>query len=169
MIVFYSLLCFQSARPGVWGLNWAWGLPLIVLTVVIHVLGLGLMNLRAQRTFTTAKQRPHDPFAVFVLVMGTMTLFATCLHAAEAGIWAFAYEFLGARSDYKSAMLYSLGAMTTYGHSGLFLEERWQLLGSIEALGGWLVFGLTTAFLFGMIQKVWGLIGMNDSSPSRMA
>jgi len=39
----------------------------------------------------------------------------------------------------------------------VYLEDRWQLMGAIEALGGWLVFGLTTAFLFGMIQKVWSL------------
>lgn len=28
-------------------------------------------------------------------------------------------------------------------------------MGAIEALTGWLVFGLATTFLFGMIQKVW--------------
>ena len=27
-------------------------------------------------------------------------------------------------------------------------------MGSMEALNAWLLFGLTTAFLFGMIQKV---------------
>ena len=31
------------ANPADWRANWAWGLPLIVLTVLIHVLGLGLM------------------------------------------------------------------------------------------------------------------------------
>jgi len=28
-------------------------------------------------------------------------------------------------------------------------------MGSIEALNGWLLFGLTTAFLFGMLEEVW--------------
>jgi hypothetical protein len=27
-----------------WDINWAWGLPLIVLTVVIHVLGLSMIS-----------------------------------------------------------------------------------------------------------------------------
>jgi hypothetical protein len=57
--------------------------------------------------------------------------------------------------DNKSAVLYSLGAMTTYGHATLFLEDRWALLGAIEALNGVLLFGLTTAFLFAIIQHVW--------------
>jgi hypothetical protein len=52
-------------------------------------------------------------------------------------------------------MLYSLGAMTTFGNAGVLLEYRWRLLGTIEALGGWLLFGLSTAFMFGMIQKMW--------------
>jgi hypothetical protein len=45
--------------------------------------------------------------------------------------------------------------MTTYGHATLFLEDRWALLGAIEALNGVLLFGLTTAFLFAIIQHVW--------------
>ena len=89
--------------------------------------------------------------------MGTMTLLPSVLHGAEAAIWAVSYQLLGALPDYKSAMLYSMDAMTTFGHAGVYLEDRWQLMGAIEALSGWLVFGLTTAFLFGMIQKVWSL------------
>jgi hypothetical protein len=42
-------------------------------------------------------------------------------------------------------------------HANLFLEEQWQLMGALEALNGMLLFGLTTAFLFAMIQKVWPL------------
>jgi hypothetical protein len=156
MTIAQIVLSLQSATPGVWRANWAWGLPLIVLTVMIHVLGLGLLNVKAIQIFARQNAR-HHPFSVFVLVMGTMTLLATALHGAEAAIWAVSYQLLGARTDYKSAMLYSMGAMTTFGHAGVYLEDRWQLMGAIEALTGWLVFGLTTAFLFGMIQKVWSL------------
>jgi hypothetical protein len=49
--------------------------------------------------------------------------------------------------------------MTSYGHENLFLEHRWQLMGAIEALNGSLLFGLTAAFLFGMIAKVWSFGG----------
>src|SRR5215475_216446 len=31
-------------EPLLWETNWVWGLPLIVLTSVVHVLGLGLIN-----------------------------------------------------------------------------------------------------------------------------
>jgi len=97
----------------------------------------------------------YHPMLVFAGVMGTTTLLATSLHALEAGIWAASYRYLGALPDFKSAMLFSLNAITSYGHESLFLESRWQLMGAIEALNGCLLFGLSTAFLFGMIQKVW--------------
>jgi hypothetical protein len=87
---------------------------------------------------------------------GVTTLLATTLHGIEAVIWATAYWLLGALPDTKSAM-YSLSAITSYGHTNLFLEEQWQLMGALEALNGMLLFGLTTAFLFAMIQKVWPL------------
>jgi len=61
----------------------------------------------------------------------------------------------GALPDIKSAILYSLNAMTSYGHANLYLASRWQMLGALEALSGWILFGLTTAFLFSAIQKAW--------------
>jgi hypothetical protein len=88
------------------------------------------------------------------MVLGATTLLATILHALEAAIWAVAYLLIGALADSRSAMLYSLGALTTYGHQSVFLEEHWRLLGTIEALNGWLLFGLSTAFLFWLIQEV---------------
>ena len=54
-------------------------------------------------------------------------------------------------------MLYSLSAMMTYGHANLNLKDHWQLIGALEALNGMLLFGLTTAFLFAMIQRIWPL------------
>jgi hypothetical protein len=144
--------------PVDWRADWEWGLPLIVLTVVIHVLGLGYMNQKAIDIFSRKVNRRH-PTALFAAVISTLSLLATVLHAAEAAIWAACYQFLSARPDFKSAALYSLGAMTTYGHAGLHLEDRWQLMGAIEALSGWLLFGLTTAFLFSTIQTCYQIAG----------
>jgi hypothetical protein len=50
-------------------------------------------------------------------------------------------------------MLYSLGAMTTYGHANVSLAPHWQMMGTLEALNGWILFGLTAAFLFTVMQK----------------
>jgi hypothetical protein len=91
--------------------------------------------------------------------MGITALLAAVLHGIEGTTWAAAYRLLGALPDNRSAMLYSINAMTSYGHTSLVLEARWQLMGALEALNGMLLFGLTTAFLFAIIQRIWPLGG----------
>jgi hypothetical protein len=136
-----------------WHLDWIWGCPLIVVTVIIHVLGLSFISQKSILIYNNMSKHSR-PTAASAVVIGATTLLATILHAMEAGIWGVAYLIIGALADSKSAMLYSLGALTTYGHQSVFLEEHWRLLGAIEALNGWLLFGLSTAFLFWLIQEV---------------
>ena len=136
--------------------DWLWSLPLIVMSVVIHVVGLMIIFREAVRIMGIAVVRRR--FApMFIVVMGMVALHATVLHGLEGTLWAASYRLPDAIPDGKSAMLYSLSAMTSYGHANLFLKPRWQLTGALEALNGMLLFGLTTAFLFAMIQRVWPL------------
>ena len=91
-----------------------------MVNVIYHVIGLAFIKDRVVRRFTALKSRRN--FIVgFALVMGVATLLVTLLHALEAGIWAGVYFILGALPDGKSALLYSLSAMTTYGHENFFL------------------------------------------------
>ena len=131
---------------------------MIVLTSVVHVLGLGLINEKVVRALSGRMDQRHFT-AMFAVAMSLTILLATILHALEAAVWAAAYLLLGALPDAKTAMLYSLSALTTYGHASVFLAKHWSLLGAMEALNGMLLFGLTTAFLFAMIQEVWPLGG----------
>jgi MFS superfamily sulfate permease-like transporter len=149
-----------------WSVDWAWSLPLIVLTVVIHVSGLALLGQAGLRLANRVHGRSDARF-VFMLVLGGATLFATCLHGIEVAIWASAYYMLGALPDLRSSVLYSLNAMTSYGHTNLSLEYHWQLMGALEAMNGWLLFGLTTAFLFGVVQKLWLLSRTGDGEEHR--
>lgn len=136
-----------------WGMDWAWGLPLIVLTVVIHAYSLGLINEAFKSMLTRAAQLRNLPVAS-TFFTGVTVLSVVMLHGLECFIWAGAYRFLGALGDSKSAILYSLNAMTSYGHENLNLAPRWQMMGALEALDGWILFGLTTAFLFTVMQRV---------------
>jgi hypothetical protein len=148
-----TALSFLIETRTTWRIDWLWGCPLIVLTVIIHVIGLGFISQKAIVFYGDMMKHRH-PTAAFAVVVGTTTLLATIMHGIETGFWAIAFCVIGAMPDFKSAMLYSMGAMTTYGHQSLFLEDRWRLLGTIEALNGWLLFGLSTAFLFWLIQEV---------------
>ena len=137
-----------------WSNNWAWGLPLIVLTVLVHAFGLVLIRDQVVLELPLVLRARRSSIVLAVLAAITVLLL-TLLHAAEAAAWAGAYVALRARPDFASAMLYSLSAMTSYGHANLFLAQHWQLMGAIEALNGMLLFGLSTAFLFAVLRDHW--------------
>jgi hypothetical protein len=155
----------ETVDAATWNASWAWGLPLIALNVVIHVFGLGLINENVERIMVGL--RDHRRFtSIFAIVMGLTVTLATILHGLEGAVWAGAYRFLGALPDFKRAMLYSLSAVTSYGHENIYLVGHWQMMGALEALNGMLLFGLTTAFLFTMIQKVWPVGSMRRMARS---
>jgi hypothetical protein len=137
-----------------WSNNWAWGLPLIVLTVLIHAFGLVVIRDRVVLELPLLLRARRSEL-VLALLMVVTVLMLTVLHAVEASAWAGAYVILDARADFASAMLYSLSAMTSYGHADVFLAKPWQLMGAIEALNGMLLFGLSTAFLFAILREHW--------------
>lgn len=140
-------------RP-VWGADWAWGIPLILLTVVFHAYCLSRIVEDVSDRLDGKHPLWHFSHTPILIVGGT-ALAATILHGFEGAVWAVVYRLLGASPDLKSAALYSLEAMTSYGHENLFLAPHWRMLGALEALSGWILFGLTTAFLFIVIQRAW--------------
>jgi hypothetical protein len=136
-----------------WSADWTWGVPLIVVTAIAHVLGLGLLEMGIEKGLGSFK-RIRASLWTFVSVVGVTVLSATLLHATEAAMWAGAYLYLGALTNIRAAMLYSLSAMTSFGHAEIFLAGQWQMMGALESLNGMLLFGLTTAFLYATIRKI---------------
>jgi hypothetical protein len=136
-----------------WGLDWLVGLPIIVATVVLHVFGLALIADFVERVADGRVERSRH-LLQFGSAVSLAALLATLLHAFEAFVWASVYLGLGASGDLGDSVLYSLNAITSYGHERFMLEKRWELLGAMEAVNGMMLFGLTTAFLFAVIQRV---------------
>jgi len=56
------------------------------------------------------------------------------------------------------ALLYSVDSITTRGASGLMLDRSWRMMGALEAADGMLLFGISTAFIFGLMQLYAPLI-----------
>ncbi len=135
-----------------WSSDWAWGMPLLVLTVVFHVCVFVLI-VKALVLKVHSERNARNLVHFFVAIALT-ALAAAALHGLEATAWAILYVRVGAMSDLSTSILYSLSAITSYGHSEVFLEDRWKLLGAIEAMNGLILFGLTTAFLFAAIEEV---------------
>ena len=136
-----------------WMPDWFWGLPLLVLTIVAHVSAI-VVTARMLGKYQGADQHKASRFIIFVALAA---IASTVYLTLEAAAWAALCLWFGALPASRAAMLYSVSAMTSYGHADVYLEDRWQLLGAIEAVNGVILFGLTTAFLFAAIQQVWPL------------
>jgi hypothetical protein len=46
----------------------------------------------------------------------------------------------------------------TRGASGLTLQRPWHLMGALEAVDGMLLFGVSTAYLFSVMQVYWSML-----------
>ena len=148
--------------------SWIWGIGLIGVSIAIHSIGLVwfVVVLRRLRDYRDRLERPRlgHPWMA-TLVMGAVGMALATLHAIEAALWAIAYVLLGAIDTLEAAMLYSIDSMTTRGDSGLRLDDEWLIMGALEAADGMLLFGISTAFLFGVISHVWSL--MSDHKQPR--
>jgi hypothetical protein len=160
MIPAATFLPHGSDKLPTWYTNWIASLPLILLTVLIHVSGLAVIKNRAIDSVERAAARGSHNF-VFALMMGCTVLLVTVLHAIDAAIWGIAYILLGALPDSHSAMLYSLGAMTTFGNPTFNPEAQWQLMGVVESLNGVILFGFTVATLFTINDRIPAGSGKN--------
>ncbi|HYY97750.1 MAG TPA: potassium channel family protein [Pyrinomonadaceae bacterium] len=76
------------------------------------------------------------------------------LHLAAAAIWAFFYQQRGLFPDYETSLYFSLKSYSTVGYGDVLLPQRWRLLGCVEAITGVLLCGLSTAFIFVVLNAL---------------
>src|SRR5512134_1141270 len=62
---------------------------------------------------------------------------------------------LGVLADWNTAVYFSIVTMTSVGYGDVILSGDWRLLAAFQAMNGMLLFGLTTAFLFTVLQQCW--------------
>lgn len=142
--------------------SWVLGLSLIVLTVAIHTTAVVLMayGLEPRIRVRLDKHQPDVLRAIPTVIanIGAVALILAALHGLEGMLWALAYWWLGALDSLAEASAYSLSSMTTSEISGLTLPPRFNLLSVLEAVNGALLFGISTAFLFAVMQVHWQLL-----------
>jgi hypothetical protein len=149
---------------------WIAGLSLIALTIAMHAVGLVyivllLSWLRERVMRSNLSRRPVVWPAILIVAVSGATL--ASLHATEAAIWAITFLLIGAMGSWTDAVLYSIDSITTRGASGLNLAEEWRLMGALEAADGMLLFGISTAFLFAVLQQIWPMLTGGDATKVR--
>lgn len=119
---------------------------------------MAVAGLRIRARLETQNLGFWQAVLIVIAVVGTAGLLLAVLHGIEAAIWAAAYVWLGALNLPRDAILYSVDSMTTRGASGLMLERHWQMMGALEAANGMLLFGISTAYIFAVMQVYWSML-----------
>jgi hypothetical protein len=143
--------------------SWTWGLSLIALTVAIHALGVVMMALMLEKIrfrlgLDNRSLRLRYVIPVVIGLVAAVGLLLAVLHGIEATIWAATYLRLGALDSPIDAILYSVDSMSTRGASGLTLQRHWKMMGALEAADGMLLFGMSTAYIFAVMQMCWPML-----------
>lgn len=119
---------------------------------------MALVNTRIFSKLETMPLQLPQILAIMIGVVGGNGLLLALAHGIEAAVWAIAYIRLGALGSLFDATFYSLDSMTTRGASELALPSRWRMMGALEATDGILLFGISTAFMFAVMQVYWPIL-----------
>jgi hypothetical protein len=85
-------------------------------------------------------------------IMATILL-ALGSHLAQIALWALVLDRSGAVADIGAAIYSSASSYTTSG-SDIVLSPEWKLLGPFEAVDGMLMFGVSTALIFAVLNRL---------------
>jgi hypothetical protein len=124
----------------------------IVCTVFIHALAV-----MATVSFVRRQRRLGRAGVNFWKDVGIVTLaisFALAAHLVEIVLWAVLFIICGEFTGFGTAYYHSAVNYTTLGYGDLVMTPSWRLLGPLEAADGMLMFGVSTAMIFALIQRL---------------
>jgi hypothetical protein len=102
-------------------------------------------------------------FSANLTLVASVTLLALVGHLAEMALWGLVFELCGEFSNFAAAFYHSGVNYTTLGYGDLVMSARWKLLGPLEASDGMLMFGVSTALIFAVIQHLTQVrLGISD-------
>jgi hypothetical protein len=137
------------------------GLPTILSTIVIHGLAaLAIVHFvrHEQRLGRAGIRFRRD----LIIVSGAAQL-VLLAHLMEIAIWALVFEFCGEFPHLSTAVYHSAVNYTSLGYGDVVMSARWRLLGPLETADGMLMFGISTAMIFAVMERLPSLPGRPQS------
>jgi hypothetical protein len=123
----------------------------IVVTIVIHAVALGATIKFIRREYEGG--RAGVRFWRDVAIVAGVILLALIAHLADISVWAVLYEEYREFTSFGSAFYSSAMIYTTLG--GVNLSASWKLLAPLEAGNALLMFGVSTATIFAVMQQLF--------------
>jgi Ion channel len=144
----------QDTHPIAFLIPLAVGVAAIICTILMHALPL-----RATIDFVRREKRLGRVGVGFWLDTGIVTrsiLYALVAHLIEIALWAVLFMICGEFSDFRTAYYHSAVNYTSLGYGDIIMSPAWRLLGPLETADGMLLFGVSTAMIFAVIQWLVG-------------
>jgi Ion channel len=128
------------------------GASAVVCTIFIHVLTLSVtVNfVRRERRLGRAGTSMWIDVAIVALAIS----FALVAHLIEIAVWAMLFIICGEFPEFGPAYYHSAVNYTTLGYGDVIMSPSWRLLGPLEAANGALMFGVSTAMIFAVVQRL---------------
>ena len=128
------------------------GVGAVACTIFVHALALAatVNFVRHERRLGRAGAGALIDLAIVALAIS----FAFVAHLIEIALWAVLLIICGEFREFGNAFYHSAVNYTTLGYGDLLLTPSWRLLGPLEATNGALMFGVSTAMVFAVIQRL---------------
>jgi hypothetical protein len=128
------------------------GAVVTLCTILIHsvVLGVSVRLFRHEMKLGLVGPRVWINLAIFVLAIS----FVFVAHLFEIALWAALFVICGEFKSPSLAYYHSAVNYTTLGYGDLIMSPSWKLLGPLEAADGALMFGVSTAMIFTIAQRL---------------
>jgi len=126
---------------------------IVAVCLVLHVVSIVTMAdwLLDQREKGAYKLRG---VGYILLLIGTFSLLIV-LHVIETAIWGTFYYSRGLFPDFETSLYFSITSYTTIGFGDVVMPRAWRMLGGIEGICGVLLCGLSTAFVFAIVNALF--------------
>jgi Ion channel len=121
-------------------------------TILIHsvVLGVCVRLFRREKSLGLIGSRASVNLGIFVLAIS----FVFVAHLIEIALWAGLFVLCGEFKSPALAYYHSAVNYTTLGYGDVIMTPAWKLLGPFEAADGALMFGVSTAMIFTVAQRL---------------
>lgn len=126
------------------------GLPTTVATILIH--GLASVAIIYFVRYQRQSGRAGVGFWSDLGIVTGVTIFALIAHLLEVLLWAMIFAFCGEFTQLTTAFYHSAMNYTTLGYGDVIMSPSWKIFGPLEAADGMLMFGVSTAMIFAVIQ-----------------
>jgi len=128
------------------------GASAVVCTIFLHALAVSATVHFVRHARTRGRVGIHvwSDMAIVALVIS----FAFVAHLLEIAVWAVLFLLCGEFPGFGTAYYHSAVNYTTLGYGDVLMTPSWRLLGPLEAANGVLMFGVSTAIIFAVMQRL---------------